>query len=98
MAYPNTLDDCNELTLLDSIDGLTVTCDLSGVIDRLVQMDSKINSISSTVCGCVDQATTDIGQALGQVDSGIRQIIGEVSDEITENQVILEKTGFSVTI
>jgi hypothetical protein len=64
----------------------------SGDIAAIGQM------VKDEVCGCVSSGTANISTALTNVESGIKQVLSNVTDEINENQVILEKTGFKIIV
>ena len=54
--------------------------------------------VKDEVCGCVSTGTTNMNTTLTNVESGIKQILRDVTDEINENQTIMEKTGFRIII
>jgi len=65
-----------------------------GIIDKLVV---EIPT-AEEVCGCVTESTNAMRSEIATLDSGLRQVLSQVTDEVNENQTIMEKTGFIVTI
>ncbi len=59
---------------------------------------SVFGNLKDEICGCVTESTNEINSTLSAIESGIKQVVREVSDEVNENQTILEKTGFKVVV
>lgn len=71
--------------------------DLNTLIVIIDKLTVEVNT-AAAVCDCVETSTVAIRSELATLDVGLRQVLGQVTDQVNENQTIMEKTGFIVTI
>lgn len=71
--------------------------DINTNIDIITKLSVVVNDLAN-LSTKVDTKTTDIKTDLATLDTGLRQVLGQVTDQVNENQTIIEKTGFKVTI
>jgi len=71
--------------------------DLNTLVSIVDKLKVELNH-AEVVCGCVETSTTAMHNELQVLDEGLRQVLGQVTDQVQENQTIMEKTGFIVTI
>lgn len=65
------------------------------------QMDTLKMSLLDKIDSCaiaIDTKTNFLSTKLNTLESGVRQVISEVVDEVNENQSIVESTGWKVVI
>jgi hypothetical protein len=66
-------------------------CDLSQVISRLDQLETDL-------CACSTESEAKIIDKLNIVESGIKQVVQNVVDEVNENETYFKETGFRIII
>lgn len=80
MAFPDTYEDCTPLDVVSSI-------------NDIIDYDRITNIVQATgqdICDCSTASEGRIGDQLDTVESGIRQVIANVVEEVNENQSIIE--------
>ena len=87
MSYPTIYDDCTVIDTLTTIDIIDY--------DRIQAMITE-NKVA--VCECSTTSSLEVKAKLDVIDSGLRQVISEVTDEVNENQTIIEGTGIKVIV
>jgi len=70
---------------------------MAGPVDYAI-LQSMLDGTRDSVCACSSNAAAITDAKLDIVESGLRQVIGEVTDEVNENQTIMESTGFKIII
>jgi hypothetical protein len=71
--------------------------DINTGFDMVSTLSVVVNTAES-VCGCVETSTNAMTTKIDTLDEGLRQVLRQVTDEVNENQTVIEKTGFVVTI
>jgi len=84
MSYPENYDPCNELELVESID-------YTEIMDRLDTMEVNI-------CACSEAHSDETNDKLDIIDSGLRQILSNLGDEINENEVLITNADKTMTV
>lgn len=87
MAYPDTYEDCGSIDPLVSADVVDY--------DRIQGM---LDTLENYLCQCSVDSSTVTNAKIDAVESGLRQVISEVTDDVQEIQTIQESTGFRIMI
>ncbi len=61
-------------------------------------VSSEGNCDDAAILARITEAQDAISAKLTNIDSGIRQVIANVVDEVNENQTLIQETGFTITI
>jgi len=80
MPFPASYDDCTEIAVVTSV---------TDVVDY-DRIQTMITAGNQMVCDCSVASEGRISDKLDIVESGIRQVISNVVDEVNENQSIIE--------
>ena len=88
MAFPHDYDICEDVEQLDT------TIEL---VDY-TRIENMILSAQQYLCDCSVNSSAVTNTRLDVLESGLRQVIAEVTEDVQEIQTIHEKTGFRVVV
>jgi len=70
----------------------------SGNLIDYDKIQTMIDDCQETICDCNSNSAAEIKEKVDLVDSGLKQVIREVTEEVNENQTFIEELGFKVTV